>query len=59
MRSMPFIIVVIIMIHHYYKHKNDKQLTFFEKFFQISDIKNHESWILFFIGISIGMNLFN
>ena len=50
-------ICILIMIHHYKKHMNDKKKSFFNKIFQISDIDNHETWALFFLGIWIGISL--
>ena len=52
---IPLLISIVIIFHHYYKHKNDKNLTLFDKFIQIDDINNHETWALFFIGIFIGI----
>ena len=34
-----------------------KKKSFFNKIFQISDIDNHETWALFFLGIWIGISL--
>jgi len=48
-KNIPF----LIALHHYKKHKNNKKLEFFDKFVQISDIDNHESWALFFIGMRL------
>jgi hypothetical protein len=56
-KNIPFLIALVIVLHHYKKHKNNKKLEFFDKFVQISDIDNHETWALFFIGIGIGMRL--
>ena len=39
------------------KHYNDTKLTLLEKFVQFSDIDNHETWVLFFLGIAIGMKI--
>ena len=50
-----FTICLLIIIHHYIKHKNDFHLTVYEKFFQISDIMNHESFVFLFFGIFIGL----
>ena len=36
---------------------NEKQLKYFQKIFQISDINNHETFVLFFLGMGIGMNI--
>ena len=52
---LPLIICLLIIVHHYIKHKNDFHLTIFEKFFQISDIMNHESFVFLFFGIFIGL----
>jgi len=57
LKILPFIISFLIIIHHYLKHKNDNELNNYEKFIQIKDIDNHETWMLFFIGIGIGINL--
>jgi hypothetical protein len=56
-KYIPFYIGILIILHHYKKHKNDKELTTLDKFVQITDINNHETWALFFLGISIGMIL--
>ena len=54
---IPIIISCAIILHHYKKHYNDTNLTLLEKFIQISDINNHETWALFFLGIGIGMKI--
>jgi len=54
-KNIPFYIAVSIIIHHFIKHINNKNLTLIDKFVQIDDINNHETWALFFIGIGIGM----
>lgn len=56
-RNIPFYIGILIILHHYKKHKKDKGLSTLDKFVQISDINNHETWALFFFGIGIGMRL--
>ena len=55
--NIPLIISIIIIIHHFIKHRYDTHLTFIDKFVQLSDIDNHETWALFFLGISIGMSI--
>lgn len=44
---------VLIVAHHFYKHNNDK-ISILNKIFQLSDVCNHETWALFFVGITIG-----
>ncbi len=56
-KNIPFYIGILIILHHYKKHKNDKDLSTLDKFVQITDIDNHETWALFFLGIGIGMRL--
>ena len=56
-KNIPFIISAIIVLHHFKKHKNDSNLSFLDKFVQLNDIDNHETWALFFLGIGIGMRL--
>ena len=55
--NIPFYIGILIILHHYKKHKNDKDLSNLDKFVQISDIDNHETWALFCFGIGIGIKL--
>ena len=55
--TIPFFISSVIILHHYKKHFNDTELTLIEKFVQFDDINNHETWALFFLGISIGMKM--
>ena len=43
----------VIILHHRYSHNDDETLTDFEKFFQVTDVQNHETWALVFLGISI------
>ena len=43
-----------IIIHHRYAHRNDERLGDFEKWFQFDDLRNHETWALFFFGIGVG-----
>ena len=54
---IPFLISCAIVLHHYKNHYNDDRLTLIEKFVQFDDINNHETWALFFLGISIGMKI--
>lgn len=54
---IPLIVSIIIVVHHFIKHQYDTHLSFFDKIVQISDIDNHETWALFFLGISIGMTI--
>jgi hypothetical protein len=53
---IPFTIGMLIIFHHFIKHFNDFHLSFLEKFVQLSDIDNHETWALFFFGVAIGMH---
>lgn len=55
MKNIPFYISILIILHHFFKHRNDKHLGLADKFVQIKDINNHETWALFFLGIGIGM----
>ena len=55
--NIPIIISCGIILHHYKKHYNGSKLTLLEKFVQLSDIDNHETWALFFLGIAIGMKI--
>ena len=52
--SISFIIGILIILHHYLKHIND-DTTILNKFIQIDDINNHETWALFAFGIGIGI----
>ncbi len=54
---IPLIISLLIILHHYKKHKDDVKLSFLEKWVQIDDISNHETWALFFLGIGAGMRI--
>lgn len=49
-------LIIIFLIHHRYKHRNDLDKMEMDKWFQISDILNHETWIVFMIGIIIGIS---
>ena len=48
-------ICLAIVLHHYIKHINDFHLTDHEKFFQISDVSNHRSFVFLFLGVFIGL----
>jgi hypothetical protein len=59
-----FVLGLILLLHHGYAHKNDppESLPHMESceavcFFQLSDIRNHETWILicFTNAISLGV----
>ena len=54
-KNIPLMISLLIVLAHYIKHKNDANLSLLDKFVQIGDINNHETWALFFLGIGIGM----
>ena len=51
---ISFFIALLIVVHHYISHRNDCNMSFQDKIFQLSDIQNHETWVLFFIGIAVG-----
>lgn len=55
--NIPFYIGILIIIHHLIKHINDIEFSISNKFVQLEDINNHETWALFFFGIGIGMKL--
>ena len=55
--NIPFYIGILIILHHYKKHRKDKGFSILDKFVQIKDIDNHETWALFFFCICIGMSL--
>ena len=56
-KNIPFYIGILIILHHVIKHMNNRELNNMDKFIQIKDINNHETWALFFFGIGIGMRL--
>lgn len=58
-KKIPFLISILIILHHYHKHRNNPNFTTLDKFVQIKDIDNHETWALFFLGIGIGINFEN
>lgn len=37
------------LVHHRVKHHRDKHLSEGEKWFQLSDVSNHETWLLVLI----------
>ena len=55
--AISFIIGILIILHHYLKHVND-DTNILNKFIQIDDINNHETWALFLFGIGIGMIIY-
>ena len=55
--NIPLYISIGIVLHHYQKHYNNSKLSKIQKFVQIDDINNHETWDLFFLGIAIGMKI--
>jgi len=40
------LVAVLIVAHHWHKHRADAHLTWAEKYFQASDIANHETWVV-------------
>jgi hypothetical protein len=52
---IPLIISLAIILHHFKKHDKNPEFSLLDKFVQVDDINNHETWALFFLGISIGM----
>jgi hypothetical protein len=51
---LPLALSCGLIIHHRYDHRDDPRLNDFEKWFQIDDVRNHETWVLFFLGIGLG-----
>lgn len=56
-RSVPFVISFLIVLHHYIKHRKNRKFSFIDKLMQVSDIDNHETWAIFFLGLGIGLHL--
>lgn len=54
---LSILICLMIIFHHYIKHINDFHLSHHEKFFQISDVSNHESFVFLFLGVFLGLLL--
>lgn len=46
------IIAIVIVLHHIYIHDN---LTFPSRIFQISDISNHETWVIAVAALALGV----
>lgn len=42
---LAIVIAVCILVHHRYKHANDP-MSDVDKWFQVSDVSNHETWIV-------------
>lgn len=55
MHGFLIFLMLLLILHHYYKHYNDTTKTTMEKFFQYKDVDNHETWIIFLLGIFIGL----
>ena len=47
------IVAVVILLHHRYKHANDP-MTNIDKWFQVSDVSNHETWIVAMCFFAVG-----
>lgn len=54
MNKTILFMIIMLLIHHYILHMNDTDKTLIDKIFQYDDIDNHETWILFLVGILIG-----
>ena len=65
--TIPIAAAVGLLIHHRVKHNNDvyfdnpdpkningTQFTEADKWFQLTDIYNNETWALFFSGVGLG-----
>jgi hypothetical protein len=65
--TIPIAVSVGLLIHHRFKHNNDvyfdnpnpknidgTQFTEADKWFQLTDINNNETWALFFSGVGLG-----
>jgi len=65
--TIPITVAVGLLIHHRIKHNNDvyfdnpdpknidgSQFTEADKWFQLTDINNNETWALFFSGVGLG-----
>jgi|GEM_PF-3896732 len=50
-----FAIIILLLFHHRYKHRNDKDMTDLQKWFQWGDVDNHETVELIILGIIIGL----
>ena len=50
-----FAMIILLLLHHRYIHRNDKDKTGLQKWFQLRDVKNHETVELIILGIIIGL----
>lgn len=48
------LLIVCLLAHHAIKHRNDDVSV---RFFNVRDIKNHETWVLVCIALLVGISL--
>lgn len=46
---------LVIVVHHRVKHRSDAHLSAVEKFFQVSDVSNHETWAVACVAFAAGV----
>jgi len=57
--KLILILIVSLLLHHRCIHSSDKDKTETEKWFQISDISNHETWIMVLTSLLIFKVVYN
>lgn len=55
--KLIIVAIPLLLLHHFYTHRNDADKTTPQKWFQWTDINNHETVILLLAGIAIGIIL--
>jgi hypothetical protein len=50
-RYTALLIAIVVLVHHIYKHPDYK---FPDRLFEISDIDNHETWIIACLAFIMG-----
>ena len=55
MINLAILIIILLLIHHRFIHRNEAGFSELDKWFQWSDINNHETVILLLLGIIIGL----
>ena len=52
------VVIVFLLLHHRYKHRSDIDKTSLQKWFQWSDVNNHETAIVLLLGFTLGVAVF-
>ena len=55
---LVILVILVLLVHHYYIHRFDSEKTLTQKWFQWTDVNNHETIEVLLLGFIAGLLVF-